>query len=90
MKIALWKLLVAYFIDWMAISVVSAMVNFPVGLLLGSFGSDPAVLMLLVTLFSIISSLVIFVLYFALTEYFLHASLGKMAVKLCVAEKNAQ
>ena len=90
MKIALWKLLVAYFIDWVVISVVSAVVNFPVGLLLGSSGADPAFLMLLVTLFSIVSSLAIFVLYFALTEYFLQASLGKMAVKLCVADKNAQ
>ena len=88
MKVPFWKLALAYLIDWFAFSFVSAVINFPVGILLGTAMPDPNAAAVVVMFFSVVSSLLIFVLYFALLEYFFHASLGKMAMKIVVTPKN--
>lgn len=87
MKIPFWKLALAYFIDWIVFSILTVLINFPIGLVLGASGADPAAIMVIVTFFSLIVSVAVFVLYFALLEYFFHASLGKLAMKIAVAPK---
>jgi hypothetical protein len=87
MKIPFWKLALAYFIDWIVISIIAAIINFPIGLVLGASGAEPAAIMVVITFFSLIISVTVFVLYFALLEYFLHASLGKLAMKIVVTPK---
>ena len=91
MRISFWKLTLAYFIDWLVATILSGVINFPLGLFLGTLGAatgaDTAAVMAIVTFLSIVISLAVFVFYFAAMEHFFHASLGKMAVKLVVAPK---
>ena len=91
MKIAFWKLGLAYFIDWILVSLISAVIGFPVGVIMGTIGAslfaDPGVLMTLISFCSLIISAVVFVCYFTLMEYFLHASVGKLAMKIVITPK---
>lgn len=87
MKVPFWKITVAYFIDWVIFSLIAGLINFPMGLILGAVVPDPNALMVVITFFSFLSSLVIFLLYYSVTEYFWNASLGKKVMKLVVAPK---
>ena len=90
MKVPFWKLLVAYLMDWVIFSIIAGIINFPMGMIFGAMIPEPNTLLVIVTFFSIISSLATFLLYFSLMEYFFHASVGKLVMKIVVAPKIEQ
>ena len=91
MKVPFWKLLVAYFIDWLVVTLLGGIIGAIMGFVLGMFfaasGADmTTVSALFVPIFAIIG-IGWFALYFAVMEYKWHASLGKMAMGIVVMPK---
>ena len=93
MKVPFWKFIVAYFIDWLIIMVTSALfggvIGFMSGLLAGVMGADVTAIMPVIMILSFLIGVAWMLLYFALTEYFWHASVGKLAMGIIVMPKPA-
>ena len=92
MKASFWKLVLAYFIDWVIVflgaTIIGAIFGAILGFMLGIAGVDAQVLSAMVLVFSLPLGIALQCLYFALMEHIVGASVGKMAMKIVVSPKN--
>jgi len=92
MKVSFWKLMLAYFIDWIIVFIGSAVVGVILGTIFGAAfgaaGMDPQVVASVVMLVAFPFGIVLHCLYFSLMEHYLGSSVGKMAMKIVVTPKN--